>query len=487
VTALLFNSFSFLFLYLPIVLAGYFLLGRVDPRWAVRWLAAASLFFYGYWSLRYLPLLLASIAFNYVAAQAILAAGAPRRKRLLVAALAVNLLLLGYFKYAKLFIGLEVVLPVGISFFTFTQIAFLVDCYRREVRAIDASDYLLFVSYFPHLIAGPVLHHKEMMPQFADRANALPSSANFALGLSIFVVGLAKKVLLADNIAPLAAPVFAAGAHPPLIEAWIGVFAYTVQLYFDFSGYSDMAIGLSRLFGVRLPLNFNSPYQAADISDFWRRWHMTLSRFLRDYLYITLGGSHAGPARRTLNLMVTMLLGGLWHGAGWTFLAWGGLHGLYLVIHHGWRACGGRLPRWAGRALTLLAVMLGWVFFRADSFSGAFDVFAGLAGQNGVALPHGLAPLAPWLPGAPSFTGLRWIEAGGLGLPALALGWLLALAAPTTNDIFFHYKPSLDRILQARPVLSWRPRPGWGLACAALFIGCVFGMNRVSEFLYFQF
>ena len=484
---MLFNSFGFLFAYLPVVLAGYFLLGRFDARWAVRWLGAASLFFYAHWSVAYLPLLLASIVFNYVAARAILGAQGAPRPRLLVAALAVNLLLLGYFKYGKLFAGIDVVLPVGISFFTFTQIAFLVDCYRREVTAIDASDYLLFVSYFPHLIAGPVLHHKEMMPQFADRANAAPSAANFALGLSIFTVGLAKKVLLADNIAPLASPVFAAGAHPQLIEAWVGLLAYTMQLYFDFSGYSDMAIGLSRLFGVRLPLNFNAPYQAADISDFWRRWHMTLSRFLRDYLYIPLGGSQAGPGRRYVNLMITMLLGGLWHGAAWTFLAWGGLHGLFLVIHHGWRAAGGRLPTWAGRVLTMLAVMLGWVFFRADSFAGAFDVLAGLAGGHGAALPHGLQALAPLLPASTQFTGLRWIEAGGPGLPALALAWVLALFAPTTNDIFFHYKPSLDRILQARAALVWRPRAGWSLACASLFIASIFGMNRVSEFLYFQF
>ena len=371
---MLFNSFAFLFAYLPIVLAGYFLLDRLAPtagtsaNWRrlapAAWLAGASLFFYAWWDVRYLPLLLASICVNYGAGRLIGASAGAARKRVLVAALALNLGLLAYYKYANFFIdsvnaiavtagagavslpwhGLDIILPIGISFFTFTQIAFLVDCYRGEVREYRFIHYVLFVSYFPHLIAGPVLHHRDMMPQFADPANAHPRAANFAIGLSIFTIGLAKKVLIADNLSPLAIPVFAAGAEPTLIEAWIGVLAYTFQLYFDFSGYSDMAIGLSRLFGVKLPLNFNSPYKAANIADFWRRWHMTLSRFLRDYLYIPLGGSRRGEAMRYRNLMLTMLLGGLWHGAGWTFVIWGGLHGLYLVLQQAWQRVFGAAP-----------------------------------------------------------------------------------------------------------------------------------------------
>ncbi|MES3020535.1 MAG: MBOAT family O-acyltransferase [Pseudomonadota bacterium] len=494
---MLFNSFSFLFLYLPLVLAGFFALGRVNPRWAALWLGIASLGFYGVGSARYVPLLLASITFNYVAARAIMGAEPAARRRVLLAAVAANLLLLAYYKYANFFLGavgvqsdLAIVLPVGISFFTFTQIAFLVDCYRREASEVRFSHYLLFVSYFPHLVAGPVLHHKEMMPQFADARNYRPLAANFAIGMSIFVLGLAKKVLIADNLAPLANPVFAAGAQPQMVEAWVGVLAYTFQLYFDFSGYSDMAIGLSRLFGVKLPLNFDAPYKALDISAFWRRWHMTLSRFLRDYLYIALGGGRSGQLKRYRNLMLTMLLGGLWHGAGWTFVAWGALHGAFLVLHHGWQAWGAlRLPPLAARALTFLAVMLAWVFFRAPDFGTAFDILGALCGANGIALPRALAPLARWLPEMVGFGGLRWIELVGPGLPALALAALLAFFAPTTQEIFCHYEPVFERIFHqsARPWLTWRPRAPWGLGFACLFFVCVLSMNRVSEFLYFQF
>ena len=511
---MLFNSFSFLFFYLPIVLAGYFLLGRSGrPLLPAAWLAAASLFFYGYWEIRYVPLLLASITVNYLGGRLIGACTGPARKRALVAALAANLCLLAWYKYANFFVDsvntlahaagagglqpLDIVLPIGISFFTFTQIAFLVDCYRGEVREYRFIHYVLFVSYFPHLIAGPVLHHREMMPQFADAANTRPHASHFAIGLSIFVVGLAKKVLIADNLSPLAIPVFAVGAEPTLIEAWIGVLAYTFQLYFDFSGYSDMAIGLSRLFGVKLPLNFNSPYQAVNIAEFWRRWHITLSRFLRDYLYIALGGSRCGQAMRYRNLMLTMLLGGLWHGAGWTFVIWGGLHGLYLVLQQAWQRVFGaarayRWLRWWPGVLTFLAVMLAWVFFRAPDVATAWDITGALVGANGVSLPRGLAShaasLAQW--GLhPAFDGIRWIELAGPGLPVLLGAMLLAFKAPNTQEIFFLYEPAIERIFQpsGRWAFSWRPTRRWSVGFAALFVACIFGMNRVTEFLYFQF
>lgn len=515
---MLFNSFAFLFGYLPIVLAGYFLLDRLtsSASWRLApavWLALASLFFYAWWDVRYLPLLLASICVNYGAGRLIGARAGAARKRVLVAALALNLGLLAYYKYANFFIdsvnavavaagagagslpwsGLDIILPIGISFFTFTQIAFLVDCYRGEVREYRFIHYVLFVSYFPHLIAGPVLHHRDMMPQFADPANAHPRAANFAIGLSIFTIGLAKKVLIADNLSPLAMPVFAAGATPTLIEAWIGVLAYTFQLYFDFSGYSDMAIGLSRLFGVKLPLNFNSPYKAANIADFWRRWHMTLSRFLRDYLYIPLGGSRHGEAMRYRNLMLTMLLGGLWHGAGWTFVIWGGLHGLYLVLQQAWqRLFGAARAHWWPTLLTFLAVMLAWIFFRAPDVATAWDISGALVGANGVSLPRGLAShaasLAQW--GLhPAFDGIRWIELAGPGLPVLLGAMLLAFKAPNTQEIFFLYEPAIERIFQptGRWAFSWRPTRRWGVGFAALFVACIFGMNRVTEFLYFQF
>ena len=502
---MLFNSFSFLFIFLPLVLAGYFWLGRLRPAWAMGWLALASMFFYGYWNVRYLPLLLASILFNYGSARCMATAVGGVRRFWLIFALAANLALLGWFKYANFLLdsantlagghwaAWDIVLPVGISFFTFTQIAFLVDCYRSQVREAGLLRYALFVSYFPHLIAGPILHHSEMMPQFADPRNARPLASNFALGLSIFVLGLAKKILIADNLSPMVAPVFAAGAHPQLVEAWIGTLAYTFQLYFDFSGYSDMAIGLSRLFGVKLPLNFNSPYKARDISEFWRRWHMSLSRFLRDYLYLPLGGNRHGSLLRYRNLMLTMLLGGLWHGAAWTFVLWGGLHGLYLVAHYGWRAWRGkRAGSWWSGVLTFFAVMLAWVVFRAPDVSTAADILGALAGANGIALPHGLAAHGRWLAGMGwqvSFGGIRWIEFGGLGLPALGVGALLAFFMPNTQEIFCHYEPAIERILRQpgwKPLI-WRPSTAWSLAFAALFLGCLFSMNKVSEFLYFQF
>lgn len=516
---MLFNSFSFLFLYLPVVLAGYLLLARWRPRWIAAWLALASLFFYGYWDSRYLMLLLASIVANYWCGLKIAATVEESARRAwLCCALGANLLLLAYYKYANFFVDnlsralgeplpfWEVVLPVGISFFTFTQIAFLVDCYRGLAGEYRLVQYTLFVSYFPHLIAGPVLHHREMMPQFARQCLQRPQMADMAIGLSIFVVGLGKKVLLADPLSVLVAPVFARDAQPQLVEAWIGALAYTLQLYFDFSGYSDMAIGLSRLFGVRLPLNFHSPYQAENISEFWRRWHMTLSRFLRDYLYLPLGGNRHGAVRRYRNLMLTMLLGGLWHGAGWTFVAWGALHGAYLVVHHAWQSVWPKddraAPRWWARALTFLAVLLAWVVFRAPDMATAGDILHAMIGGNGVSLPRAweayvaqhLAPYATQLQAIgwqPAFTGIRWIDIGGIALPTLAVAWLLAWYAPNTQQIFHRYGPAIEEFAESRKHwpwrYQWRPSPRWGLALTLLFLCCAFSMNRVSEFLYFQF
>ncbi|MGZ3181049.1 MAG: MBOAT family O-acyltransferase [Telluria sp.] len=474
---MLFNSCAFLFLYLPLVLAGHALLGRVYPRAVMAWLTAASLFFYAWWDVRYLPLLLASIALNWTAARGMDRLQGPPRRYLLVAAVTVNLLTLAWFKYADFALaslGLApagIVLPIGISFFTFTQIAYLVDVHRRGGAEPGLVRYALFVSYFPHLIAGPVLHHAETMPQFADPANRRLRARHLAAGITVFAIGLAKKVLIADNLAPLANPVFAEGAHPMLVEAWTGVLAYAFQLYFDFSGYSDMAIGLSRLLGITLPDNFNAPYKAADITEFWRRWHMSLSRFLRDYLYIPLGGNRHGTLRRHANLVATMVLGGLWHGAAWTFVAWGALHGGFLVVHQLWRNWSPwHLPPLAARVLTFACVALAWVFFRGGSFTVAADVLRGMMGGHGLALPHAFARWAPWT-GA-SFTGLRWIEAGGPQLPALALAAALAWLAPTTRELL---------------ALRWRPTPRWALGCTVLFLASVFSLNRPADFLYFQF
>jgi len=469
-TGVLFNSYGFVFVFLPLVLLLYSVLGRIHLRAAIAWLALASIGFYAWWDWRFVPLFLASIVFNFCTARAILSARDRHRTRLLQGGLAVNLLALAWFKYANFLFGThwDIPLPIGISFFTFTQIAFLVDCWRGAAKEADPLRYTLFVSYFPHLVAGPVLHHKEMMPQFAAPENARLHAHNLALGMSIFVAGLAKKVLIADNLSPMVGPAFAAGAVPQLTEAWLAVLAYTFQLYFDFSGYSDMAIGLSLLFGVRLPLNFNSPYKARNISEFWRRWHMTLSRFLRDYLYIPLGGNRSSKSRQKINLLVTMLLGGLWHGAGWTFVLWGGLHGLYLVIHHVWRERFPQAqPRWWHWPLTFLLVLVAWVPFRAPDMAVTRGVLGGLAGLNGLGLPHQLGG-----------EGMRWLALDAPGLFVLPLAMLLAFHAPNTQELF-----AQDGAVRWR----WQPTRRWALGCAAILTVCLFSMNRSTEFLYFQF
>jgi D-alanyl-lipoteichoic acid acyltransferase DltB (MBOAT superfamily) len=446
---------------------------------------------------------------------------------LLAGAVGVNLLLLGYFKYANFFadnlnhfagtslsIG-QIILPLGISFFTFTQIAFLVDTYQGKVKEFNFVHYALFVTYFPHLIAGPVLHHKEMMPQFAKRNVCHLNWDNVAVGLSIFVLGLAKKVLIADSLAEFATPIFsavAAGGQPMLFEAWIGALAYTLQLYFDFSAYSDMAIGISLMFNVRLPMNFNSPYKATSIIDFWRRWHMTLSRFLRDYLYIPLGGSRHGKAQRYLNLMITMLLGGLWHGAGWTFVIWGGLHGFYLMINHSWRGFkekmgwgeGGRLAKLGAGALTFLAVVVGWVFFRADSFTSAMTMLHGMAGMNGVSFPQSLEGRIGHY-----FAGIDWIIFTGLvpklnldlakPLAVLIVGFAITLGMPNLREVFSRYRPTCEEgSHESNAFISsfmsklgidfqWKQNLAWMLGTATLAGVTLAMMGSHSEFLYFQF
>src|SRR3984885_3576772 len=352
---MLFSSYTFLFQFLPAVVLAFAAARRHSPRAGILVLAGASLFFYGAWRPVYLLLLLASIAANFSLG---LLMEDPRRRRAIgMLGVALNLALLGYFKYTDFIFGsihalsgvplpsLDIVLPLGISFFTFQQIAYLVDVMRGARVERDIVSYTLFVSFFPHLIAGPLVHHAEMIPQF-KRARSGRSSVLAARGLAIFAAGLFKKVVIADNLAQFVSPVFAhldAGGGVTTPWAWLATLAYTLQIYFHFSRHFDMAIGLALLFGIRLPVNFRSPYQALSIVEFWRRWHITLSRFLRDYLYIPLGGNRLGEQRRYLNLMVTMLLGGLWHGAGWTFLIWGGLHGVYLCVNHLWQAWRGGL------------------------------------------------------------------------------------------------------------------------------------------------
>ncbi|SDM99534.1 D-alanyl-lipoteichoic acid acyltransferase DltB, MBOAT superfamily [Janthinobacterium sp. OK676] len=508
---MLFNSWIFLFAYLPVTVAGFFILGRRKQLWAAAWLAAASLFFYAYWDYRYLPLLLGSVVFNYGCAAWLAASPPARKKWILAAAIAANLGLLAYYKYAGFFLAslaqllerpmpaLHVILPIGISFFTFTQIAFLVDTCKGKVQESRFVHYLLFVTYFPHLIAGPVLHHKEMMPQFADRRTFRLSASNIAIGSTIFFIGLAKKVLVADNIGAYAAPLFSDPVAPSLLVAWAGVLAYAFQLYFDFSGYSDMAIGLSRLFGVRLPLNFDSPYKSRNIAQFWRRWHMTLSRFLRDYLYIPLGGKRCGPLRRYLNLMITMVLGGLWHGAGWNFIVWGALHGAYLAIHKGWSAVARqwhlpsdtRVVNILATILTFTAVCLAWVFFRAPDLATALTIIKGMAGGFGLALPDVLAPhLLPLQPVLGAM-GMAYYLGGGTAFIEswtwIAVAALITFALPNTQQIMRHFDPALNFQAGGERMLAWRASPGWAAAIAVLALASMLALNRPAEFLYFQF
>ncbi|MDB6171780.1 MAG: hypothetical protein JWL59_1091 [Chthoniobacteraceae bacterium] len=528
---MLFNSHVFIFAFLPIVFFGFFWIGKYRHDLAALWLTTASLFFYCWWDVRFVGLLVGSIAFNYSAAYLIGKKITGQSKLLLTGAIAGNLILLGYFKYANFFadnfnrlagtaipIG-EVFLPLGISFFTFTQIAFLVDTYKGKAKEHNFLHYTLFVTYFPHLIAGPVLHHKEMMPQFAKPDVCRLNINNVAAGLGIFVLGLAKKLLIADCLAGIATPVFntlATIGHPMLGEAWIGALAYTLQLYFDFSAYSDMAIGLSLMFNVRLPMNFNSPYKSTSIIEFWRRWHMTLSSFLRDYLYIPLGGSRNGKFQRYLNLIITMLLGGLWHGAGWTFIVWGGLHGFYLIVNHAWRSLkqrlgwgnGGPIAAIGACAVTFTATMVGWVFFRADSCSSAMDMLGGMVGMNGVSVPRALEGVFGKL-------GLRydWIVFDKLMplsnlyimevLPILAIGLGIAWGFPNTRELFLSHRPTCNDLEstnylpmaedspgnQLLRFLRWRPSGLQGAFYGALFFILILYMTSAekSEFLYFQF
>jgi D-alanyl-lipoteichoic acid acyltransferase DltB (MBOAT superfamily) len=506
----LFNSYIFIAAFLPVVWCGYlFLVRRGETRSAQIWLVAASLFFYGWWNIAHVPVLLASIIFNFILGRATVAAY--RRGRgvrfLLAIGVAANIALLAYFKYAAFVVvnvaaltGIDfavraVVLPLAISFFTFQQIAYLADAASGDSGDYDFSDYCLFVIFFPQLIAGPIVHHREMMDQFAKPAWLRLNAAAFATGCTFFTIGLFKKVVIADNLAPLADEAFALsaqGAALSALSAWHGVTAYTLQLYFDFSGYSDMAIGLALMFGVRLPYNFNSPYQATNIVDFWRRWHMTLSRFLRDYLYVPLGGNRQGPARRYMNLMITMVLGGLWHGAGWTFLIWGALHGTYLMVNHGWLRLRawlgltrsfGVMGAWVGRLVTLLAVMVGWVFFRAPDVDAALAMLGAMGGAHGWIASTD--PIAKAISSTESTDAAR-----------MAMHWLGYL------DVYIHvalflgvawFLPNSQEIIDGvagkakRPRIQWRPSVAWAACMAGCFLFAVSQMSNVSAFLYFQF
>lgn len=518
---MLFNSFVFIFAFLPVTWLGYVAIvrrkGRVLP--AAIWLSLCSLFFYGWWNPRYVPLLICSIIFNFFVGRT-LAKQSSQRRFILWLGIAANLLLLALFKYADFGIStlnsivgislplVHVALPLGISFFTFTQIAFLVDAYRGKVSEQRFAHYALFVTYFPHLIAGPILHHKEMMPQFMRDRMTTRVTQNLSVGISMFVFGLFKKVVIADTLAPFANVVFSAassGASLTFWEAWFGALAFTLQLYFDFSGYSEMALGLSRMFGIELPANFNSPYRAGSIIEFWRRWHMTLSRFLRDYLYIPLGGNRKGPVLRYVNLMITMILGGLWHGAGWTFVVWGTLHGVYLCTNHLWRWFAGKTfglspPqgyafRLIAGLLTFAAVVVGWVFFRADRLSTAFVLLSAMGGGNGISVPLQFIPfLQEW----PRMIGLSYAPIWPNLLPETTPNFMAAIVmallpivwlAPNVIQIMRSWGIVLEPRTFETSSVSWRPTLSWALTLGLLAACAIVRMllSSPTEFLYFQF
>ncbi len=513
---MLFHEPAFLYAFLPATLAGFLMLRARGHEALTPWfLLGASLVFYGWWEPRLVPLLAASILGNHALGAALIDRQGAGADRLLALGVAGNLALLGLFKYADflaanlmplagLQLGLPgLPLPLGISFFTFLQIAYLVDCRRRATRRAGLRDYALFVAFFPHLIAGPLVHHSELIAQFGRRFGRAELWENLAVGSTIFLIGLAKKTLLAQPASEYADRVFSAaasGATPSFLEAWVGALAFTFQIYFDFSAYSDMAIGLSRLFGIWLPVNFASPYKATSIIEFWRRWHITLSRFLRDYLYVALGGNRRGRYRRYLNVLIVMLLGGLWHGAGWTFVVWGGLHGLLLVANHVWRdlragratAPRGFLAAWICRAITFISVIFLWVLFRADQFETAQRLWASMLGFNGIVLPEHYASIALFQT-LGSF-GIRFaavpLYAGGWQLADLALALALVWFLPNTQQIMRRFKPALGVVVDlGGRGLAWRPSMLAGVATgiAAAFLFARTLQKQPGEFIYFQF
>jgi D-alanyl-lipoteichoic acid acyltransferase DltB (MBOAT superfamily) len=452
-------------------------------------LVFASLFFYSWWNIVYLPLILSSIFFNYLMGITLSKNKESNKgfskKSILIFAITSNLALLGYFKYTNFFLenfnGIfgsniplqHIILPLGISFFTFTQIAFLVDTYKNEVKEFDLVRYMLFVTYFPHLLAGPILHHKEMMPQFANLKNSVINYRNIAIGLFIFSIGLFKKVVIADTFAVWATAGFDTATTLNLIEAWITSLSYTFQLYFDFSGYTDMAIGISLMFNIKLPINFNSPYKALNIQDFWRRWHMTLSRFLRDYIYIPLGGNKISSFRTYVNLLATFVIGGLWHGAGWTFIFWGFLHGMALIIHRVWTNLGFKMYTWLAWFITFNFVNIAWIFFRAKNWEDAIKVLKGMVGLSGVVISDKL------------LYKIKFFKSFIIENPTL-FGKLIF---GSTTFTFIIYGLLLSLIL--KNTIEWSKKVKYDYKMLVfliiLTIGTLFNMSKVTEFLYFNF
>lgn len=519
---MLFNSFEFL-VFLPITLFLFLMLKRLaNNELSLAFLVVASLFFYGWWNPYYLFLLVPSIILNYLAGKRLSSPNQKHKKLFLIGAISLNLASIAYFKYSNFFltninnitgahfsVG-EILLPLAISFFTFQQIAYLVDSYKGITKEYNFTHYTLFVSFFPQLIAGPIVHHKDMLPQFAITLEHKKTLQNIGIGLSIFAIGLFKKTVLADGIAVYATPVFLQAESAPIdfFTAWGGALAYTFQLYFDFSGYSDMAIGIARMFGIILPLNFFSPYKATNIAEFWRRWHITLSTFLRDYLYIPLGGNRYGSFKRYQNLMITMLLGGLWHGAGWNFVIWGALHGSYLCVHQLWS--NQIQPIAKGRCIavrkifswivTFSCIVFAWVFFRASDFSSALNILSGMVGLNGISLPNAIFARLESQSEVLLMLNITANQQGGTNF-VFTWVWVIILliistSLPNIKQIFDPIKPALssDNFSSQNSILNtssarfkWEPNTKWAVLTAIFFTLGLMTLGQVSEFLYFQF
>lgn len=479
---MLFNSWPFLLIFLPLVLGSARL---VKGRTLLGLIVFASLIFYGFaghiWFL--IPMIVTTCLDFFLGPLIERASSLPRRRALLLLSLIGNLGLLAYFKYARLFAEsvfslvalrhptfsrpawsqiFDVILPAGISFYTFQTMSYVIDVYRGTCPAERSFlRFAGFVWFFPHLVAGPLTRHNQLIPQL-ERIETTGIRPRWQEGLFLFAIGLCKKVLIADRIASLMVDPIIAHYSPSsnmtFLSAWIAMLGYTMQIYFDFSGYSDMAIGLGRLFNIELPQNFDSPYKATNPSEFWRKWHITLSSWLRDYLYISLGGNRRGALRRNVNLMITMILGGLWHGANWTFAVWGALHGSYLILFHLNERRFSRMPPTVQRMVTFLGVCIAWIFFRSERFGHAFSWLKGLVGWNGVSFIRDWRELA----------GIADLQ---IGIPILALAFMAAFLAPKASES--------ERLGNLR--LGFRV--GLGVATS---VSLVF-MNYSSKFLYFQF
>ena len=484
---MLFNSYIFIFIFLPITFIFYFYLNHKRLTEASKGLLVfSSLFFYSWWNIAYLPIILSSMLFNYLLGNTLANSSSKfSKKSTLIFGIILNISLLGYFKYADFLIEninfsfgsnvglLNLALPLAISFFTFQQISYLVDSYRKETKEYDFLNYALFVTFFPQLIAGPIVHHKEMMPQFARARNKIINYNHIAMGLFIFSMGLFKKVIIADTFATWATTGFDVATTLNLFEAWATSLSYTFQLYFDFSGYTDMAIGAALLFNIKLPINFNSPYKARDIQDFWRRWHITLSRFLRDYIYIPLGGNRKGSLQTYTNLMATFIIGGIWHGAGWTFVFWGFLHGLALVIHRAWSHLGFKIWGWLAWLITFNFLNITWVFFRAKEWDDAIRVLSSMFSLDNIVLPKVLESKLLFLKDFSVDFGYFGVN---IGAKMDSILWLL-----TAFIIVLFFKSSAEQLERFK--LNYTTAIFTGL----MLLAGIISLNKVSEFLYFNF